>query len=71
MGYRELYNIKVKVSGKDIGSNDFKNYLEFKYKESKVMINKYIKDITKKYDKYRGVSIYEKKSYYKEINNYL
>lgn len=58
-GYGELYN--VKVDDRDISSDDIKSYLEYKDEEPKVVANKYIEDMTKKYGDYKKISIYLKK----------
>jgi hypothetical protein len=46
----------------DIGSDDVKNYLEFKDEEPKVIAHKYIEDMAEEYRDYRKFSIKQKES---------
>jgi len=51
----------LKADNMDISSDDVKNYLELKDEEPKIVANRYIEDMTEKYEDYKKFSILGKK----------
>jgi plasmid rolling circle replication initiator protein Rep len=59
-GYGELYN--VKLDDMDYPSESIKDYLDFKDEEPQEIASSCIEDMTRKYRKYKKVSIYKNKN---------
>lgn len=52
----------IKVNDRDMRDDDcIENYLEFKDEKPKVVANRYIEDMTRKYGDYRKVSVLKRK----------